>query len=220
MATPAYQKRPTAELAHLAWCLLVALRLAQHDGRATSALQQHLFIMRWLATAQKRKLFPRAVAPDMLWLQAQGNLYGMRANLRGKVDYIYRSSAGTLASQSDLFRFTYAIETLKNGGWEDNLVSEHEWNTAQAGGGQVAAVYTRKQALSSCFDDKQTLIRPLFLRFTGDVSSVPALFAQCALPVVQQTGERGFSVFAVPCLRHDHECLQGRGEIDDEPGDG
>lgn len=80
MATPAYQQRPTTELAHLAWCLLVALRMEQHDGRATSDVQQHLFIMRWLANAQKHKRFPRSVAADILWLQAQGKLYGFRAN--------------------------------------------------------------------------------------------------------------------------------------------
>ncbi len=122
MSTPAYQKRPAAELAHLAWCLLVALRMEVHDGRAASDLQQHMFIMRWLANAQKRKLFPRSVAADILWLQTQGKLYGFRANLRGKVDYIYRSSTGALTSQNDLFRFTYAVETLKNMGWDDHLV--------------------------------------------------------------------------------------------------
>lgn len=204
MATPAYQQRLTAELAHLAWCLLVALRLEQHDGRATSAVQQHLFIMRWLANAQKRKLFPRSVAADILWLQAQGKLYGFRANLRSKVDYIYRSSSGTLASQSDLFRFTYTVEALKSMGWDDHLVSDQEWNTAQAGSAQISALYTRKQALASCFDDKQMLIRPLILRLTGDISGVPALFAQCALNVVQQADEHGFSVFAVQCTLHEN----------------
>ncbi|MBB1585076.1 DUF2913 family protein [Serratia sp. OS31] len=197
MTTPAYQKRPTAELAHLAWCLLVALCIEVNDGRSASGLQQHVFIMRWLANAQKRKLFPRTVAADILWLQAQGKLYGFRANLRGKVEYIYRSSAGALTSQSDLFRFTYAVETLKNMGWDDNLVSDVEWKTAQAGSMLVSAVFTRKTALKTCFDDRQMLIQPLILRMTGDVSGVSALFAQCALTVKQCDDEQGFSVFSV-----------------------
>lgn len=196
MTTPAYQKRPTAELAHLAWCLLVALRIEVNDGRSASDLQQHVFIMRWLANAQKRKLFPRTVAADILWLQAQGKLYGFRANLRGKVEYIYRSSAGALTSQSDLFRFTYAVETLKNMGWDDHLVSDVEWKTEQAGSTLISAIFTRKTALKTCFDDGQ-LIQPLILRMTGDVSGVPALFAQCALKVEQRDDEQGFSVFAV-----------------------
>ena len=200
MTTPAYQKRPTAELAHLAWCLLVALRIEVKDGQSASDLQQHVFIMRWLANAQKRKLFPRSVADDILWLQAQGKLYGFKANLRGKVEYIYRSSAGALAYQSNLFRFTYAVETLKNMGWDDHLVSDVEWKMLQAGSTQVSAVYTRKTALKTCFDDKQTLTQPLILRMTGDVSGVPALFVQCGLSVESKDDEQGFSVFAVNCV--------------------
>lgn len=86
--TVSYRKRPTTELAHLAWCLLVAVRMAQREGRAVTDLQQHLFIMQWLATAQKRRLFPKSVAPDILWLTGQGKRYGFAAKLHSKVEYI------------------------------------------------------------------------------------------------------------------------------------
>ena len=69
--------------------------------------------MQWLATAQKRRLLPKNVTPDIAWLLAQGKKYGFSANLLHKIDYIYRSSVGELATQSVLFRFTYFIETLK-----------------------------------------------------------------------------------------------------------
>lgn len=114
--TVPYQTRPTSELAHLAWCLLTSVRLAQKEGKAQSSLEQHVFVMQWLLTAQKRKLFPKSVAPDIMWLLAQGKKYGFGANLLKKVEYIYRSSAGELAAQSDLFRFTYFVETLKTMG--------------------------------------------------------------------------------------------------------
>lgn len=70
--TVPYQTRPTSELAHLAWCLLTSVRLAQKEGKAQSSLEQHVFVMQWLLTAQKRKLFPKSVAPDIMWLLAQG----------------------------------------------------------------------------------------------------------------------------------------------------
>ncbi|AHE73512.1 hypothetical protein M942_24210 [Enterobacter ludwigii] len=31
-----------------------------------------MFIMQWLRTAQKRQLFPRTLASDIIWLQEQG----------------------------------------------------------------------------------------------------------------------------------------------------
>ncbi|UIA90997.1 DUF2913 family protein [Erwinia tracheiphila] len=69
-----YQKRPTEELAHLAWCLLVAVKLSQKQGKIRTDLQIHMFIMQWLTTAQKRKLFPRSVAQDILWLINEGGV--------------------------------------------------------------------------------------------------------------------------------------------------
>ncbi|WP_439412519.1 hypothetical protein [Enterobacter ludwigii] len=62
-------KRPTEELAHLAWCILVAVGFAREEGKALSGLQTHMFIMQWLLAAQKRKLFPRTLASDIIWLQ-------------------------------------------------------------------------------------------------------------------------------------------------------
>ncbi|EOS92865.1 DUF2913 family protein [Erwinia tracheiphila] len=69
-----YQKRPTEELAHLALCLLVAVKLSQKQGKIRTDLQIHMFIMQWLTTAQKRKLFPRSVAQDILWLINEGGV--------------------------------------------------------------------------------------------------------------------------------------------------
>lgn len=76
-----------------------------------------MFVMQWLLIAQKRNLFPKCVAPDIIWLLTQGKKYGFGANLLKKAEYIYRSSAEELVEQSDLFRFTYFVETLKTMGW-------------------------------------------------------------------------------------------------------
>jgi len=73
--TAANETRPTSELSHLAWCALVAVRLAQQEEKAQSPLQQHLFIMQWLTTVQKRHLLPKNVAPDIVkWNTKSGHL--------------------------------------------------------------------------------------------------------------------------------------------------
>lgn len=53
-------EQTVADLAHLAWSALVALRLAQRDGQALSPLMAHTFLVRWLATTQKQRRFPRS----------------------------------------------------------------------------------------------------------------------------------------------------------------
>lgn len=190
-----YHKRPSEELAHLAWCILVAVRLAQRDNKATGGISLHIFIMQWLTNAQKHKRFPKSVAPDILWLLNQGQKYGYGANLMKKVEYIWRSSSGELATQSDLFRFTWLIETLKTMNWRDCLLSNQEWRDCVSYRDAVQAVYTPKEALHLSFSDAGALVKPLMLRFTGDVSGIPALFHDCCLCAERQADESGFSVF-------------------------
>ncbi|EAQ9806830.1 DUF2913 family protein [Salmonella enterica] len=195
--TVSYRKRPTTELAHLAWCLLVAVRMAQREGRAVTDLQQHLFIMQWLATAQKRRLFPKSVAPDILWLTGQGKRYGFAAKLHSKVEYIWRASAGELTGQSTLFRFTYFIEMLKSTGWMDFLLSPKEWREYHQMSVSASAVYTPKAELHPSFDEQGSLIKPLELRFTGDISGVFPLLEQCQLATARGPDTRGFSVLTL-----------------------
>ncbi|WP_208952251.1 DUF2913 family protein [Rahnella sp. ChDrAdgB13] len=211
--TVAYQTRPTSELSHLAWCLLVAVRLAQQEGKAQSPLQQHVFIMKWLTTAQKRRLQPKNVAPDIAWLLTQGKRYGFAANLLKKVDYIYRSSAGELATQSILFRFTYFIETLKTMGWLDFLVTPKDWESNWKCSETASAVYTPKAQLHPSFDDAGTLIKPLPIRFTGDISGVFALMEQCHLSFHQEAGHAGFSAFVLQggAVLHERHCPPSSG---------
>lgn len=189
-----YQKRPTEELAHLAWCLLVAVKLSQKQGKIRTDLQIHMLIMQWLTTAQKRKLFPRSVAQDILWLLDQGKRYGSGARLHRKVEYIWRSSTGELAKQSVLFRFTYFIETLKTMGWLDFLLSQQEWRNYHRESATASAVYTPKAELHPAFSDSGELIKPLEIRFTGDISGVFPLLEQCHLKSEQRPDEEDFSV--------------------------
>lgn len=120
-----YQKRPTEELAHLAWCLLVAVKLSQKQGKIRTDLQIHMFIIQWLTTAQKRKLFPRSVAQDILWLINEGKRYGFSAKLHRKLEYIWRASSGELLKQSVLFRFTFFVSVSSRPSFIFARVSYH-----------------------------------------------------------------------------------------------
>ncbi|KEY60679.1 DUF2913 family protein [Serratia sp. DD3] len=120
------------DLAHLAFCALVALHSAVQQGAVTSPMAEHLFLVRWLATAQKQKRFPRSVALDIQQLLDKGRKRGGEAKLRTRFEFIWRSCNGELKHQNDLFRLTYAIESLKAQGWRNELVTQTEWDTARA----------------------------------------------------------------------------------------
>lgn len=50
--------------------------------------------------------------PTLAGLLEQGRKHGLVGKLRRHLDYLWRSCSGNLATQSDLFRLTYALERL------------------------------------------------------------------------------------------------------------
>lgn len=173
--------KPTQELGHLAWCLLAALQLAKQDGKTQTPMNQHLFIMQWLAGAQKQKRLPKSVAIDIQWLLNQGKTYGFGAKLKEKVDYLYRSCTGVLKDQSDLFRLTYALEVVKATGWKYILLSDKLWKDMAGCSLAVAAVYMPQSELDACFNDDGYQIAPLAMRFVGNAVALTNVFAECEL---------------------------------------
>lgn len=202
-------KRPDNELAHLAWCILVAVSLARREGKARSSLATHMFIMQWLSTAQKRKLFPKTLAQDIIWLQNEGKRYGPDARLYSKIEYVWLASSGRLASQSTLFRFTCMIDTLRTMGWQDHLLSDDEWDIGWNTGTEISAIYTQKSRLHSSFSQKGELIAPMEIRLTGDISGLPPLLKQCCLRTDTLPAAPGYSSLQllpdVPDTTSDHK---------------
>ena len=190
-------KRPDTELAHLAWCIIVAVKLARKEGRSLTSLQTHMFIMQWLSTAQKRKVFPKSLAPDIIWLQEQGKLKGPSARLYSKVEYIWLASSGELASQSTLFRFTCMIDTLRSVGWKDFLLSDADWENNWMAGTDVSAIYTQKSQLHSSFTQSGQLIVPLEIRITGTPDSIFPLLEQCNLKSENQHSDFKFTALLI-----------------------
>ncbi|WP_230351296.1 DUF2913 family protein [Lelliottia sp. WAP21] len=190
-------KRPDTELAHLAWCIIVAVKLARKEGKSITPLQTHMFIMQWLSTAQKRKLFPKSLAPDIIWLQKQGKLYGPGARLFSKVEYIWLASSGELVNQSTLFRFTCMIDSLRTMGWQDHLLSDAEWQQGWKCGTEISAVYTQKSQLLSSFTEAGELILPLEVRLTGVFEEIFQILEQCKLKTEKLPVCMGFTVLLI-----------------------
>ncbi|KMB34767.1 hypothetical protein SL56_04930 [Klebsiella pneumoniae] len=165
----------------MAWCALVALHLARKDGAVNGEAQESLFMTRWLATALKQKRFPREVAPDIEWLLKQGRLYGVRAKLTSKLEYLWHSCTGEISAQSDLFRLTYAIETAKSMQWTYRLLSDREWSGRHAVpvNPVLNCLYLAKSSLDAAFDDDGRLKGKLLARITGNIAGLSTLLSRC-----------------------------------------
>ena len=160
----------TTDLSHLAFCALVALALERQSGGASTPYAETLFLIRWLATAQKQRRFPKSVAVDIQWLLERGRKHGAVARLRQHLEYLWRSCSGNLAEQSDLFRLTYATETLKQLGWDNAVMSSREWrNGVLPETGITNGFYVEKAALNAAYDRDGRHRQPVEVRVVGDV---------------------------------------------------
>jgi hypothetical protein len=173
-----HPEQTVADLARLAWCALVALRLAQRDGQALSPMMVHTFLLRWLAQAQKQRRFPRSVAPDIDSLLALALALGRRkgpaAGLHQQLEYLWRSCSSPVKQQSDLFRLTYAIEAIKSQGWINAAVVDAEWD--------IPALLAEYDNVSALLVRKSDLVR----QFTddGQLTGAVSFLAKGAMTVV------------------------------------
>ncbi|MCU6244148.1 DUF2913 family protein [Enterobacter asburiae] len=172
-----------ADLAHFAWCALMALRLAQQDGQALLPLTIHTFLVRWLADAQKQRRFPRSVATDIDSLLRLGRQKGPAAGLLNRLEYLWHSCTEPVAQQSDLFRLTHAIEHLKSQGWVNAVVADEEWvpETLYTEYADVSALLVRKSELQRHFNEQGQQSAPVAFIVVGDSRMVGDVFDARAL---------------------------------------
>ncbi len=164
-------------VSHLAWCGLIALHTARQDGVVSSPAQDNLFLTRWLATAEKQRRFGRELANDISWLLREGRGKGLRADLPGKLDYLWRAGNGNLQAQNDLFRLQHALHAAKLTGWIYMVLAESEWSgrRQQPLSPSVSGIYLNRNALETGFDEQGQQRIPLPIRITGALAGLDKL---------------------------------------------
>ncbi|MBG6243216.1 MAG: DUF2913 family protein [Candidatus Symbiopectobacterium sp. Dall1.0] len=159
----------TYDLSHLAFCALVALHLAHQDRVAGSLYAENLFLVRWLAQAQKQKRFPKSVSVDIGYLLEKGRQQGPTSKLRQRLEYLWQSCTGEVTKQSDLFRLTFATECLKDQGWNNEVMSDREWLSGRISESERNrnCFYVEKSALNAAYSENGKQLHALEFRVTG-----------------------------------------------------
>ncbi|MDE8558912.1 DUF2913 family protein [Pantoea vagans] len=139
-----------------------------------------MLLTRWLATAEKQRRFPRALESDISWLLREGREgreKGLRADLPGKLEYLWRAGNGHLQAQNDLFRLQHALHAVKLTGWIYMVLSENEWSGRRQLrlSSSVSGVYLRRSALETGFDEHGEQHSTLPVRITGDLAALDKL---------------------------------------------
>ncbi|MBU9819644.1 DUF2913 family protein [Rahnella sp. BCC 1045] len=177
-----------AHIGHLAWCGLIALHLARKDGVAHSSSQENLYLIRWLAAAEKQKRFPKETADHIRWLLREGREKGVLADLPGKLTYLWRAGSGALLMQNDLFRLQHVLHATRLTGWVHNVLSEDEWGQRKLMNinPAVSSIYLNEYELETGFDSQGRQVKAFPVRVAGNIEGLDI--------VLQRAGWRRESV--------------------------
>lgn len=162
---------------HLALCGLMALSIARRDGIVSSYAQENLFLCLWQAIADKKRLFRRELASDIKWLLQEGREKGLRVDLPGKLEYLWRSSRGDLLDQNDLYRLQHIMHAIKLTVINYAVLTESEWAGKQGTklSETVPSVYVRRADFEAGFDSAGIQIRKISTHITAKIQAVDEL---------------------------------------------
>jgi len=154
--------------------------MARNAGAVNSPAQENLFLCRWLATAEKRRLFRRELANDIRWLLKEGREKGIRADLPGKLEYLWRASSDDLLAQNDLFRLQHILHAITLTGINYGVLSETEWEGRHATvlSPKIPGMFLRKSDLQTGFDELGGQVRPIAARITANTGAVDDLLSR------------------------------------------
>lgn len=120
----------------------------------------------------------------------------MTSKLKFRLEYLWRSCCCDMASQSDLFRLTYATELLKDLGWDSVVLSDERWQKLIKKKPIVTTIptfYVTQYALTVGFSDDGKQINSVDFWVQGD----KAQFSE----VIKQHHLQGEFNDPLPCYR-------------------
>lgn len=166
MLSESYKK----DLNHFTWCALIATGMAIFDNKINSTLSEHLFIMKWLSVAGKRKQFAKSIQGELQWLLNEGRRKGVSANLKFKIEYLYSTCCNDVSMLSDFFRFTHAVDELKEHGWECLMMTHNKWKKIREKPLDISGnvVFLNEIMLQTSFSTTGVLLTPFYIRVFGD----------------------------------------------------
>lgn len=192
------QTRISPDIRNFSWSLLIALALYEQSGKK-SPLEQHIFMMRWLETAQKKKLMPKSVATELNWFIAEGRRLGYRAGLRTKAEYLWHTGTHAQESLSDRRRVTQFFEAMKMLGWRDMLVTDREWDLLTATYSSTPTVWLRNSALHNSFDTDENMTTPIEIKLNKIFEGVFLLAEDASLNLKMTGSENNLIVMLISC---------------------
>ncbi|ECG5347896.1 DUF2913 family protein [Salmonella enterica] len=173
------------ELSKVSWSALVAIGIAKRDNKINSKMAEHLFIMKWLAVAKKRKVFSKSVVKELHWLIDEGKQKSVNANLKFRLEYLYYKSSDDKAMHNSYFKLTRVIEKLKKMGWKSFLLTPKQWgNLCEINQNRNNNhIFMDEVKLQRSFGNFGEITEPFYIRVDGDIDGAKCIFEKYELAI-------------------------------------
>jgi hypothetical protein len=173
------------ELSKFSWRALVAIGIAKWDNKINSKMAEHLFIMKWLSMARKRKVFSKSVVKELHWLIDEGKQKSINANLKFRLEYLYYKSSDDKAMHNSYFKLTRIIEKLKKHGWKSFLLTPKQWSNLyeinQKRNNNY--IFMDEAQLQRSFGNFGEITEPFYIRVDGDIDGAKCTFKKYELVI-------------------------------------
>ena len=115
---------------------------------------ENLFLNRWRSTALKQHRFPAHIRA----LQSESGA----KDIRSRLEYLWQACSGDVSVQTDLFRLTFAPETIREQGWCWRILSDRKWEgrNVVVPNGDAGSFYLSRSRLEAAFDYQGRLLHP------------------------------------------------------------
>lgn len=169
-----------SKLTHLAWCALIALQIEKKRNIIFSAEHEHFFLLRWLESAKKKKVFSRDLARDINWLITDANQRGTTSRIRDKVEYIWQTGSGKILRMDYSQRLKAFMDAQVLMGWVKNVLSHEKQEIFRPEPG-LATVAIFESAYAKFLSDASEYRSPFTFYVYGPSSGLIALADDCGL---------------------------------------
>lgn len=166
----------------MAWCLLTAILIAKKSGTINSDNQRHIFIVKWLQSAQRKKIFDKKIAGDIIWLIQEAKNRGFEAKLYDKINYIWICGSGLISNLDPKRRFESFLDSLQLLGWYRTIV-DHDISEITKPLKTGAEFFYSSSEMKRKFDQSGCFISEMLVVFSGPVDGVLKVANDCSLKI-------------------------------------
>ncbi|MCI1029607.1 DUF2913 family protein [Pantoea dispersa] len=172
------------QVAHLAWCALVALHIERQNGLPEQ--DEHDFLVAWLKAAHEAVSIHPDVKEDIGWLLQQADMHGKKAFLIRKITYVWHMTTGQMIDNADMLNLTRAINFARSLSWGYQIQEDTGlFSNRPAELSTENTIVISRLSLDDAFNSYGQQVRPVKACIRGSISGLEKILRSFQWDIVK-----------------------------------